>query len=945
MTKPIHSRYFYPIPDQPLDTTFLHELTEPLHGEPIQWERTQPRVDEVSLTSGVTVDGGPSDPDGLLETAFQDFKRFLHAAGIPETGDYRLRFRCTGESCDESYRIEIGRTDCVVLSGSTEGFRRALVYLEDEMLRRGGPFLPVQVITRTAVIRRRIEFHVGMFDHIGLDILPDEFLNRLAHEGVNGVMLPMELLYPHRIVPEFEAPPESLFEALRERVRRYARYGIRLYLYLNEPKSFSAGSPLRAKHPHLLGGDAHGITYYCTSTKQGCDALAEGFRKLMAGAPGLGGLIVICVGERSTHCYSGSYEARVRPSRCPRCSKRAPRDVLRDTLAAMERGVHTADPEAEFIAWPYSQYVCWGERLTRDAAAHVPPKVVLLHNYDSAAKVRQLGKIRRADDYWLSVPGPSTLFRDCAQAARAKGTTVYAKIMAGCSHELASVPYIPVPRNLYQRFQGMHALGVSGALQNWGSGNDPSLMNRAAGDLAFAPLPDTEAAFLDRQARRDWGIHAPTVVRAWKHFSAAYAHYPVSIGFSYFGPMHNGPVWPLYLEPRGLKLGGNWRPDSPGGDIIGNCTGYHTLSEIITLCTRMRDRWGRGVRLLEALHPTAIGNRERQRQIDLARVLELHFESGVNILTFYALRERLAHSCGNKRRTLLDTMRTLVRREIEVDRLLLPLVERNPRLGYCPEAGAFKYFPELIRWRMRELKTLLAKEFPRVARRLKPGCPLFPAYIGEAPGGYVYRCQRVTQAPKINGSPAGGEWDSLPEAPPLHVAPDKMKTGRVTTWRAGYDDAGLYVGIMCREPRMELVRADPLDPNDLGPDDQVHFVVYPSQFEESRGFMVNSLGAREFYAGRAMNDVNPVGGEERLSTLGSPKNHRWTAQATQGPDYWAVTLRLPFASLGIERKTCRALRFGVTRVADLLGGYESQTLLPPPIDSGEERMAWLVFDK
>jgi len=558
--------------------------------------------------------------------------------------------------------------------------------------------------------------------------------------------------------------------------------------------------------------------------------------------------------------------------------------------------------------------------------------------------VRQLGKMRRADDYWLSVPGPSALFRDCAKAARAQGTTVYAKIMAGCSHELASVPYIPVPGNLYRRFRGMHALGVSGALENWGSGNDPSLMNRAAGDLAFAPLPASETAFLNRHARRDWGRHASTVVRAWRHFRAAYAHYPVAIGFSYFGPLHNGPVWPLYLEPRGLKLGGNWRPDPPGGDVIGDCTGYHTLDEVITLCTRMRDRWGRGVRLLETLGPAAAGNRDRQQQIDLAQALELHFESGVNILTFYALRERLALGRSGSRRALLDAMAALVRRELEVDQRLLPLAERTPRLGYCPEAGAFKYSPDLIRWRMRELRTLLAKEFPRVARRLRPGRPLFPAYTGEAPEGYVYRCRRVARAPRIDGCPAEGVWMSLSEAPPLYVAPDRKTSGRVTTWRAGYDDAALYVGFMCREPHMERVPADPRDPNDLGPDDQVHVVVHPSQFEESRAFMVNALGAREYYAGRGMNDVNPRGGEENLTNLGAPRNHRWTARATRGPDYWAVTVRLPFASLGLKRGHRQALRFSVSRVADLLGNPETQTLLPPPVDRSEERLGWLVFE-
>ena len=944
MSAPIKNRYFQQPPGQPKDFAFLREMLKPLHGQEIKWERREPRAGEIALAGGLFLDFQFPDPGGLLATARSDFGRFLKSAGIPAGRGYPLQVVKAPVDACESYRIDISRERCLVSAGDTEGVRRALVCLEDEMLRGGGPFLEVKKIERKPVIRRRIVIHVRMFRAIGLDLLPDEFLNRLAHDGVNGLMLPLEWVYPHRIVPEFGRPPAAMFRDLRERVRRYARYGIRLYLYLNEPKSFPAGSPLRKKYPHLLGGDAGGHTYYCTGTREGRDKLAGGFRKLVAGVPGLAGLIVICVGERPTHCYSGAYEPRVRPSRCPRCSKRTPRDVLEDTLAAMERGVHAADPNAEFIAWPYSQYLCWGERLTRDAAAHVPPKVILMHNFDSAARVRQLGKIRRADDYWLSVPGPSALFRGCARAARKRGTPLFAKIMVGCSHELASVPYIPVPGNLYRRFRAMHALGVSGALQNWDSGNDPSLMNRAAGALAFAPFPASEDEFLEAHARRDWGRHARTVARAWKHFSAAYDQYPVSIGFSYHGPMHNGPVWPLYLEPRRLKLGGNWRPDPPGGDIIGGCTGYHTLSEVITLCTRMRESWRQGVRMMEKLRPAAEGNPERLMQIALAQALELHFESGVNILTFYALREQLARARPGKRRALLGKMKAIVRCEIDVDRRLFPLAQKFQRLGFCPEARIYKYFPAQIRWRMRELKTLLASEFPRVAARLSNNAPLFPAYTGEKPEGFVYRCKRLARPPRHDGRPAGGAWDILPESPPLQASPGQEKNGRITTWRAGHDGKAVYFGFMCREPRMDRVRADPRDPNDLGPDDQVHIVFQPGQFEETRAFLVNALGAREFYAGRAMNDINPRGGGERLRSLGAARNHRWTARASRGADHWSLTVRLPFAALGLKRGQRRPLRFNLARAADLLGQPERQTLLPPGADPEGDRMGWLVLE-
>jgi hypothetical protein len=40
--------------------------------------------------------------------------------------------------CFEAYRIVVDKDGCTVLAADTEGIRRGLVFLEDEMLRREG---------------------------------------------------------------------------------------------------------------------------------------------------------------------------------------------------------------------------------------------------------------------------------------------------------------------------------------------------------------------------------------------------------------------------------------------------------------------------------------------------------------------------------------------------------------------------------------------------------------------------------------------------------------------------------------------------------------------------------------------------------------------------------------------------------------------------------------
>ena len=62
---------------------------------------------------------------------------------------------------------------------------------------------------------------------------------------------------------------------------------------------------------------------------------------------------------------------------------------------------------------------------------------------------------------------------------------MFAKMQVCCSHEIASVPYIPTPGIIFKKFAAAHALGVTGVMECWYFGNYPSLMSKAAGELAF----------------------------------------------------------------------------------------------------------------------------------------------------------------------------------------------------------------------------------------------------------------------------------------------------------------------------------------------------------------------------------------------------------------------------------------------------------------------------
>jgi hypothetical protein len=936
-----------PPPPQPAekDWRFVQELQQPLH-EKVCWEPRRPDRGEVDLSRGVTIEKRFPDPLNRLDTAYDDLNAFFIAVGIRRGGPFRIVTDRISTEIPEAYRVIVNDGECRIAAADTEGIRRGIIFVEDRVLSVRGPFLPRGTVERTPVVRTRISrCFFGPIkrppknrDELAdaVDYYPDQYLNRLAHDGVNGLWLTITFadLCRRRAVPEYGHDADRRITKLRDTVRRCLRYGIRTYVFCIEPAAFGQNSPVLAAHPDLGGHRSGGCVYFCASSRAGQEYLEEATRTLFTAVPDLGGLIDINVGERPTICPNGGVEN----NNCPRCSKRQPWAVLADCLAAMARGMHTANPSAELISWFYlpgnwTDGKGWGEEAYRAAADHIPEGVALQHNFESEGGREQLGRWRRAGDYWLSYIGPSPRFVDCAGRAAAHGTRMFAKLQVGCSHEVASVPFVPVPGNLYQKYQAMHGLGVSGVMQCWYFGNYPGVMNRAAGELAFAPFPESEDAFLLELARRDWGPDAPAVVEAWKRFSQGYDNYPLSAIFGYYGPMANGVVWPLYLKPRDLPLEPTWKLEyPPSGDRIGEClTATHTLEEGLTLCERMARQWNEGVDLLRTLKPKYAGNRERLKDLGLAEALGIQFQSGSNILHFYALREKLARGKGSERLEVLNRMKGLVNAELALDERLLPLAEADSRLGFHSEAEGYKYFPGKIRWRMRQLKSLLETEFPEIEQRVRAGLVAFPDYTGEEPVGKVCDCRRLEGPIAVDGRCFEGVWSGLP----IHALTGSKiaanSTGRQSFWRAAYDSQALHIGVVCPGPEASAMPPATRPGQPGWGRESVEVLLESRRLWPVERFCVDSNGAREHRI---------IGAEPKLD---------WQAVVCREKDLWAVQLRIPFECLGLKADGLHPIRLNLIHqctVGSASGSWMPRHPITPRLLFGADNPAdlgWLRF--
>ncbi len=795
-----------PLSPDESDWKFVETLAAPMTWHP-HWTRDTEADNEASLQGGVRVIANFPDEEKLLETAYDDLGNFFTSVGIPVDGPFKIITEKVPTNELESFTLAISADACRIQANDAEGIRRGIYFLEDELLRADGPFLAIGNIPRSPFIKTRISRcffgpikrppmnRDELLDNV--DYYPDGYLNRLAHDGVNALWMTIELKDLRKTSLNIPVSPdrEQRLEKLRKTVAKCRRYGIQVYLFTLEPIFMTPGDPLILAYPELGGITVTGnyAKTFCPNSETAQTYLRESLYSIFSEVPGLGGLINLSYGEAPTTCLSEAKGPEGRMD-CPRCADKKPWETLGASLSAMERGVHEAAPDAKVISWLYVPD--GASDMVLDLVRNTPPRVTVQFNFESGGSKIQLDKARRASDYWLSYIGPSDSFRQVAASADG-AAGMAAKIQACNSHEVASVPFIPVPGQLFGKYREMRGLGVDTVMQCWYFGNLPSMMNRSASSaLPFAPEGTSEDAFLQDLARRDWAAaDVPQVVEAWRLFAKAYDNYPLSNAFQFYGPVTDGVVWPLHLKPAHSVLGPTWRVDYPiSGDRIGEAfSGTHTYPEVLQLSKALSETWNQGLDLLNALQPKYASEPERMMDISVAQALGIQFRSSYNILRFYDLREQLLYDPVETRSATLLKLRAIVEEEINNGLALASLCESNPFLGFHSEAEAYKYFPAKLQWRADRLRALLDTEFAEAEAVVAAGELVFPELSGLIGDGLAYAC---SPAPENFAT----TWRS--DAAWQAVAADAPFTPSepVATWRAVRDADALYVDVRCAAP-------------------------------------------------------------------------------------------------------------------------------------------------
>ncbi len=492
------------------------------------------------------------------------------------------------------------------------------------------------------------------FDVDSRSFCPDEMLAAYRDLGINGIWTQGILfrLTEFPFAPELSRGWKQRLENLADFSRRLASFGIKLYIYLNEPRSMPES--FYEKYPHLRG---HAFSpdkvCMCTSTPEVREYLESAVEQICRAAPDIGGFFTITRSENPTNCYS---HARRDTCTCPHCAERTEAEVIAETIACYRRGADRVDPAIKVIAWNWG----WGE-LAEDIIARLPERVIVQCQSELGVPYTIGGVSGAVRDYSMSIIGPGESAKREWAAAAGRGLETAAKVQVNTTWEGSTVPAIPVYPLIEDHMRALKSAGVRHLMLSWTLGGYPSR------NIAHAAKYFTEEATLEQESE--------AVREAARLFSEAFREFPFHIRTLYNGPQNAGPSDLLYAEPTGYRSTmtcfayddlERWRSDYPAEVFE---------EQFAKLC----EKWAQGLELL--------ANEPENETVRMARAAYCIYKSSLDRIRFIRARDR-----GDR-----ETMRTCAASELATARDMLALMNRDASIGF--EAANHYYF---TRYRLAE---------------------------------------------------------------------------------------------------------------------------------------------------------------------------------------------------------------------------------------------------
>ncbi len=502
------------------------------------------------------------------------------------------------------------------------------------------------------------------------DPFPESYLQRLAATGVNGVWLHAVLykLSPFPWDASLSEKWEQRLERLNVLVARAAKYGIGIYLYMNEPRTMP--NAFFEDKPELRGVPIGDYAALCTSAPAVQDYIRNAIARICATVPDLAGFFTITASENPTNCWS-----HYKGAECPRCKERGPAAVIAEVNATVFAGIQQAQSKARLFAWDWG----WRDDFAEDVIALLPKEVTLMSVSEWNKPINRGGIANAVGEYSISTIGPGPRAQRHWKLAQERGMPTLAKIQANNTWELSAIPYIPAVENVARHAAALRDAGVAGLMLGWTLGGFPSPNLEVVYEIG--KKTDTYESLTPQEAMRKVAQHrygteaADGVVDAWHVMSEAFSEFPYDCGVVYNAPLQVGPANLLWDKATGYRATMVGIPY----DDLNSWRSLYPPEIFIAQLRKVAAGFEQGAKMIRSLSAKKVDEPASHALTDegnLAEAAALHFQSVANQAEYVMLRNK-SNEPSQKQRTT-----AIIEEELKLAKRLYILQRNDSRIGF-----------------------------------------------------------------------------------------------------------------------------------------------------------------------------------------------------------------------------------------------------------------------
>ncbi|MDF2685218.1 MAG: hypothetical protein K0S55_399, partial [Clostridia bacterium] len=575
----------------------------------------------------------------------------------------------------ESHIVDIKRNGITIKAVDENGILRGLQFLlmlseGKELFCMNEGYIARDTRFDTRIIYSYCALYGDAFSGGGEDSYPDELLEEYARIGINGIWLQAVLyrMAPFKWEPNLSEGYENRLVGLKLLTERAALYGIKVFLYINEPRSM----PVKFfdKYPELKGQQIGDNATMCTSVQEVKDYIKESIKLICQKAPEIGGFITITSSENLTSCISHKLNTD-----CPHCKQRNAWEIIAEVNSLVAEGAWAVNTDIKVLAWTWAWH---NEEFLMNAISSLPKGVRVMCVSEEGVPANIGGVDTQVLDYSIGLVGPGNRSLKAWKKAEECGLEKMAKVQFNNTWECSTVPYIPTLKLVEQHMRGLVEAKVDGIMLGWTLGGYPSLTLELMAQYYWTGNED-----YDRLENLCGKSNIGIVKSASDIFSKAFQEFPFHIGTLYTAPQNMGAANPLFTVPTGRGATMTCYPY----DDINAWRSVFPVDVFENQLKLLSEKWEIGIELLKNLSDEAASSNPVIKDfIEVATAVYCIFKSTYSQTQFVILRDKEKRT-GNFAEDILQNkestkMQCILKDEIDSAVTLYHTICKNSAIGY-----------------------------------------------------------------------------------------------------------------------------------------------------------------------------------------------------------------------------------------------------------------------